>query len=86
MAIFVNAYITDVNLERNRTWMYCADDVAGNDNTESVVEGILLLDATAKTNVCFKGADGKFISYRNLDNHDVRLAVETLRPFPIPAR
>lgn len=38
---------------------------------------------TARTNVILRGADGKFISYKNKDvEKEFRVAVENLIPFP----
>lgn len=86
MANFVNMYVTDAHLSTSKTWKYDSVLPSGDDDTETLVEGLLLFPQdTARTNVCFKGADGKFVSYRNLNNHDVRFAVETLKPFPTPA-
>lgn len=52
------------------------------DDTDELVQIIRLFPKTARTNVCFKGHDGKFISYRDLENSAIRDAVESLIPFP----
>lgn len=78
---FVSMYITDVSRAGSSlTFKYSnyndLPDVHG------MLEGINLFSRTARTNVCFKGADGKFVSYRDLDIELVKRAVENLIPFP----
>lgn len=83
----VSAFITDVNNaivgSRISTHKYLTDEW---DGSEELIEGILLFpNRTARTNVALKGADGKFISFREVSDPDVKAAVEMLKPFPTGA-
>ena len=79
----VSAFITDVNNtivgSRISTYKYLTDEWGG---SEELIEGILLFpNRTARTNVALKGADGKFISFREVSDPDIKAAVEMLKPF-----
>ena len=83
----VSAFITDVNNtivgSRISTHKYLTDEW---DGSEELIEGILLFpNRTARTNVALKGADGKFISFREVSDPDIKAAVEMLKPFPTGA-
>lgn len=83
----VSAFITDVNNavvgSRISTHKYLTDEW---DGSEGLIEGILLFpNRTARTNVALKGADGKFISFREVSDPDIKAAVEMLKPFPTGA-
>ena len=79
----VSAHITDVHADlTTNTFYYPVYTMGGIDDYKGVLEGITLFTKTARTNVCFKGADGKFVSYHNLQSQAVRNAMEALKPFP----
>lgn len=51
--------------------------------TQQCVTAIKGFPTTARTNVALRGADGKFISYKNKNvQKSLRVAVENLIPFP----
>lgn len=87
----VSAFITDVNMNpvtglHVMTHQYLNLSGGGWDGAEQLIEGILLFpNKTARTNVALKGADGKFISFRDVNDHDIKAAVEMLKPFPTGA-
>lgn len=79
--IFKEFHVTDVYESGNSsTHRVLKSDYF--DDTDELVQIIRLFPKTARTNVCFKGYDGKFISYRDLENSAIRDAVESLIPFP----
>lgn len=59
-------------------------NLAGNATNAAVIANqITKRSETARTNVILRGADGKFISYKNKNVEKVyRYAVENLLPFP----
>lgn len=81
----VSAFITDVNRNHltglySNTHLYEVDEWG---DSEYLIEGILLFpEKTARTNVALKGADGRFISFREASHPDIKAAVEMLKPFP----
>lgn len=84
----VEAFVTDANFSTYvapnggfvlTTWKLILDEWG---SSEEIVEGIKLLPKTARTNVALKGADGRFISFRDCTSTAIRDAVESLKPFP----
>lgn len=51
--------------------------------SQHCVSAIKQVPSTARTNVILRGADGKFISYKNKNvEKSFRVAIENLIPFP----
>lgn len=82
MSIVKTVTVIDVMTNRLAKWKFT--------NNHDIKHNISLIanqighnPKTARTNVMLRGADGKFISYKNKDvEKEYRVAVENLIPFP----
>ena len=82
MSIVKTVTIIDVMTNRLAKWIF-----TNNHNTKHnislIANQIGHNPKTARTNVILRGADGKFLSYKNKDvEKEFRVAVENLIPFP----
>lgn len=80
MSIVKTVTIIDVMDDHLDKWTF---DNNYNNSKNNIISMINLVSNTARTNVILRGADGKFISYKNKDvEKEFRVAVENLIPFP----
>ena len=80
MSIVKTVTIIDVMDDRLDKWTF---DNNYNNSKNNIISMITLVSNTARTNVLLRGADGKFISYKNKNvEKSFRVAVENLIPFP----
>jgi hypothetical protein len=80
MSIVKTVTIIDVMDDRLDKWTF---DNNYNNSKNNTISMITLVSNTARTNVILRGADGKFISYKNKNvEKSFRVAVENLIPFP----
>lgn len=80
MSIVKTVTIIDVMDDRLDKWTF---DNNYNNSKNNIISMINLVSNTARTNVILRGADGKFISYKNKNvEKSFRVAVENLIPFP----
>ena len=78
MSIVKTVTIIDVMTNCLAKWKF-----TNNHNISLIANQIGHNPKTARTNVMLRGADGKFISYKNKDvEKEYRVAVENLIPFP----
>ena len=80
MSIVKTVTIIDVMDDRLDKWTF---DNNYNNSKNNIISMSNLVSNTARTNVLLRGADGKFISYKNKNvEKSFRVAVENLIPFP----
>lgn len=80
MSIVKTVTIIDVMDDRLDKWTF---DNNYNNSKNNIISMINLVSNTARTNVLLRGADGKFISYKNKNvEKSLRVAIENLIPFP----
>lgn len=80
MSIVKTVTIIDVMDDHLDKWTF---DNNYNNSKNNITSMINLVSNTARTNVLLRGADGKFISYKNKNvEKSFRVAIENLIPFP----
>lgn len=80
MSIVKTVTIIDVIDNHLDKWTF---DNNYNKSKNNIISMINLDSNTARTNVILRGADGKFISYKNKNvEKPIRVAIENLIPFP----
>ena len=80
MSIVKTVTIIDVIDDHLDKWTF---DNNYNKSKNNIISMINLDSNTSRTNVILRGADGKFISYKNKNvEKSFRVAIENLIPFP----